>query len=289
MVKTSAKFRMLTGFTKEEMADLGGVLTWLRKEQRDAFASWVRNFDGSNQNHKSQQGDRVAGVRFCIVSGKHKAQFQAEVQLETCESDATSKIFKLMVHGFRARQKTKRKTTGTREATAHEGERRVRRPDFEVRDSGLEVVCDIGEGENDDDPLFVTRSISPGLQLLLGTADTGQDVCTLFAKTETDKLEIWLNDELVGRPEDGHTSSTNSLWCLVAMPAVESLGVYLEVNCRLTFQHGDRGGCLVIQKMRWSTATRSAKAKVRRRPQVSGTPARVDSARLRAADSLASL
>jgi hypothetical protein len=83
LVKSSAEFRMLAGFSEEEMAELAGVLTWVRNEQRDAFASWVRNFADSTQNRESRNRDVVAGVKFCIVYGKHKAQFQAEVRLET--------------------------------------------------------------------------------------------------------------------------------------------------------------------------------------------------------------
>jgi hypothetical protein len=302
LIKSSADFRMLTGFTEEEMAGLGGVLTWVRNEQRDSFASWVRNFADGTQNRERRPRDAVAGVKMCIASANHKAQFQAEVHLETCWSEATSKTLKLVVHGFRARQKTKRNTRRTGEtrddssdsdeATSHEGERRVRSRDFEVRDSGLEVRCDVGEGENDDDPLWVTRRISPGLQLLLGTADTGQEVSDLFAKTEEEKLETWLHDEYVGSEESGQTFSTNSLWCFLAMPALERLGVCLEANWRITFQRKDtRSMHLVMQRMRWSTVKRpSAKTTakhVRRGPL--GTPARVDPARLQAASNTASL
>jgi len=297
LVKSSAEFRMLTGFTEEEMADLGGVLTWVRNEQRGIFERWVRNFADSTQDQESRHRDAVTVVKFCIVYGKHKAQFQAEVRLETCWSEANSKTLKLVVHGFRARQKTQRQTRRTGEIpddssdadepTSHEGERRARSRDFEVRESGLEVECDVGEGDNDDDPLWVTRRISPGLQLLLGTASTGQDVGDIFVKTEKEKIEIWLDDEYARRAVDDQTSAT-SLWCFLAMPALQRFGVCLEVNCRLTFQRGDPGMCIVIQKTRWSTVKRLAKTNVRRGPGALGTPARVGSARLQAAGAVAS-
>ncbi|CAK0868952.1 unnamed protein product [Prorocentrum cordatum] len=292
LVKSSAEFRMLTGFTDEEMTNLGGVLTWVRNEQREAFATWVRNFADGTQNQESQRSDARAGVKLCIESEKHKAQFQAEVHLETCWSKAIPMTLKLVVHGFRARQKNTNKGRSRRtrerrddssdadEATPHEGKRRVRSEDFEVRDSGLHVQCDIGNGESDNDPLVVTRSISPGLQLLLGTGDSGQDVCDLFAQTEVDRLESWLHEEYFARSQRNDASSATSHWFSLKMPALETLDVRIEVNCRLAFQRGDLGMCLVIQRMRWSPIKGLTRAKTRRRPRTVGTPARVDSAML---------
>ncbi|CAK0824228.1 unnamed protein product, partial [Prorocentrum cordatum] len=301
LVKSSAEFRMLTGFTEEEMANLGGVLTWVRNEQREAFAIWVRNFADGTQNQESQISDARAGVKLCIACEKHKSQFQAEVHLETCWSKANSRTLKLVVHGFRARQKNtnKGKSRRTRElrsnssdsdeATPREGTTRVRSNDFEVRDSGLHVLCDIGEGQNDNDPLVVTRSISPGLQLLLGTGDSGQDVCDLFAQTETDGLETWLHDGYFAWFQCNDENSATRRWFSLAIPALETLGVRIEVNCRLTFQLGDSGMCLEIQRIRWSSMEGFARARARRRPRTVGTPARVDSARLQALNSQASL
>ncbi|CAK0854061.1 unnamed protein product [Prorocentrum cordatum] len=303
LVKSSAEFRMLTGFTKEEMADLGGVLTWVRKEQRDDFAKWVRDFADSNQNRVSRHCDAVAGVKFCIECEKHRAQFEAEVHLETGWSDADSKTFKLVVHGFRAKEKTQGKTrriertnddySGSDGTSSHQGDRSVRgrrERDFVVHDSLLEVMCDVGEGDNDDDPLMITRSISPGLQLLLGTAETGQDVCYLFSTAEKDHVETWLHDAYIRRSDGGQTSAASSLWCFIAVPALEILGVALEVNLTVKFSRADTGMCLVVQRLRWSPLKRRAKARVRSVPRADGTPARLLSARLSAAgDGLASL
>ncbi|CAK0892422.1 unnamed protein product [Prorocentrum cordatum] len=207
------------------------ILTWVRKEQRDAFTKWVRDFADSTQNRKSRPCYAAAGVKFCTECEKHKALFKAEVHLETGWSDVVSKTFNFVVHGFRAKQETKGKTRKTQRANddssdtdgtpSHEGEMNVRRREFLVRDSALEVMCDVVECVNDDDPLMITSLISPGLQLLIGTTETGQDVCHLFAKAQDAEIETWLHDAYVSRAEGGQASSTNSFWCFLAMPALE--------------------------------------------------------------------
>ena len=137
----------------------------------------------------------------------------------------------------------------------------------------------VGEGENQDDPMMITRGISPGLQLLLGTADHGQDMCDLFSKTDSENLEAWFHNEYMGWSGDGQTDSTTSLWCVLSMPALARYGIRLEGNCRLTFQGGDSDMRLVIQKMRW--LPRAARVKTRPEPRALGTPAKADPARLR--------
>jgi hypothetical protein len=286
LVKSSVEFRMLTGFTEEEMADVGGVLTWVRSNQRDDFASWVRNVAASAQSRQSRHCDAVSGVKLCITCEKHRAQFQAEVHLMTCWPKVTSNTLKLVV---RVQQKTNlntRKAPETLDASSdadefpsHKGGNRARSCDFEVRDSGLKVEFVLGVGEDPYDPMMITRRISPGLQLLLGTADTGQDMCDLFSSRDIEHLETWFHNEYMGWSGDGQTDSTTSLWCGLTIPALATLGIRLKVNCRLTFQEGASDMCLVIQKMRW--LPRIAKVNSRSAPKALGTPARADSVRLR--------
>ena len=101
------------------------------------------------------------------------------------------------------------------------------------------VSFEIGDGhaefnDEEDAHLFVTKAISPALQVILGVPSHGQDVCSLFDRREAEALEEWIHDEFVTWAH-GQTTSRKSKWCILALPTLRQVGVRASARCRLNY------------------------------------------------------